>query len=40
MQLVQWQFATTPESLDAINRWEPEFVLTNEAQLLRGWSER
>jgi len=40
MELVQWQYLTTPESLDAIERWQPRYVLTNEAVLLRGWTER
>lgn len=37
IDLVQWSFVTTPEALDSIRRWEPRYVLTNEADLLRRW---
>jgi hypothetical protein len=37
IDLVQWSLVTTTEALDAIERWEPRFVLTNEAVLLRDW---
>jgi hypothetical protein len=40
MDLVQWQYVTTVEALGAIQRWEPAYVVTNEAQLLRRWIER
>jgi hypothetical protein len=40
LESVQYQFVTTPESLDSIERWRPDFVLTNEAYLLRSWCER
>lgn len=37
---VQWQYVTTTEAVDSIQRWRPDFVLTNEAPLLRTWIER
>jgi|SRR5687768_3651264 len=37
IQLVQWSFVTSVEALDAIERWEPEYAITNEALLLRRW---
>jgi hypothetical protein len=39
LDLVQWSFVTTTESLQSIERWEPRFVLSNEALLLRRWIE-
>lgn len=40
IDLVQWSFVTTTEAFDSIERWEPRYVLTNEAVLLRRWIER
>lgn len=40
IELMQWQFVTTTEALDSIERWEPRYVMTNEALLLRRWIER
>ena len=37
IDLVQWSFITTTEALGAIQRWEPEYAITNEALLLRRW---
>ena len=37
IQLVQWSFVTSTEALGAIERWEPEYAITNEALLLRRW---
>ncbi|HEY5948389.1 MAG TPA: hypothetical protein VIV40_22990 [Kofleriaceae bacterium] len=39
IDLIQWSFITTEEALDAINRWEPTFAISNEALLLRRWIE-
>jgi hypothetical protein len=39
IDLVQWQFITTEEALDSVKRWEPEYVLANEALLMRRWIE-
>ncbi|HSD89249.1 MAG TPA: hypothetical protein VLB44_17090 [Kofleriaceae bacterium] len=39
LELMEWSFVTTPEMLDAIEKWEPGFVLTNEGILLRRWIE-
>jgi len=39
IDLVQWSLVTTSEALDAIDRWEPRFALTNEAILLRRWAQ-
>ena len=36
IQLVS-AFITTTEALGAIQRWEPEYVITNEAMLVRRW---
>lgn len=40
IELVQWSLVTTTEALAAIDRWEPRFAITNEALLLRRWTER
>jgi hypothetical protein len=40
IDLVQWSFVTTTEALDAIDYWEPKFAITNEATLVRRWTER
>ena len=40
LDLAEWSYTTTPESLDAIERWEPRFELSNNATLLRRWMER
>lgn len=40
LQLVQWQFVMTREAFDSIERWEPAYVLTNQARLLRDWITR
>jgi len=37
LDLVQWSFVATPETFDAIARYEPRFVLTNDAVLMRRW---
>ncbi len=39
LDLVQWSFVATSESFRSIERWEPRFVLTNEAELVRRWIE-
>lgn len=39
LDLLEWSYVTTPEMLDAIDRYEPEFVFTSEATLLRRWIE-
>lgn len=39
IKLIQWSYMTTSEALDAIEYWEPEFAITNEAMLLRRWIE-
>lgn len=39
LDLFQWSFVMTSEAFDSLERWEPQFVLTNEAQLVRGWIE-
>lgn len=39
LELAQWSLTTTPEALDAIRRYSPRWVLTNEALLLRRWIE-
>jgi hypothetical protein len=39
MDLVQWSFTATTEAFDAIERWEPRFTITNEAMLLRRWTQ-
>lgn len=38
MALIQWSYVATTEALDAIERYEPQFVITNEAMLLRRWT--
>ncbi|NVB83913.1 MAG: hypothetical protein HOV81_36395 [Kofleriaceae bacterium] len=40
LELFQWSFVMTPEAFDSLERWEPAFVLTNEARLVRNWIER
>lgn len=40
IELVQWQFVTTPEALGAIDQWEPRYAITNEAKLVRRWVTR
>jgi hypothetical protein len=39
LDLIQWSFVTTPEALDAIEQYEPRYVITNEAVLLRNWED-
>lgn len=39
IDLVQWSFVTTTEAFDAITRWEPKFAISNEALLLRRWTQ-
>jgi len=39
IELVQWSFISTEEAFDAISRWEPKFVISNEAELMRRWIE-
>jgi hypothetical protein len=39
LDLVQWSFVATSESFRSIERWEPRFVLTNQAELVRRWIE-
>jgi hypothetical protein len=39
IELVQWSFVTTSEALDAIDRWEPRYAITNEARLVRRWTQ-
>ena len=39
LDLVQWQFVTTSESFAAIRKWEPKFVITNEAEVVRRWTD-
>ena len=40
IDLVQWSYVATTEALGAISRYEPRFAITNEAMLLRRWTER
>lgn len=40
VDLVQWSYVATIEAFDAIERWQPRFVITNEAQLMRRWIVR
>jgi len=40
IELVQWSFVTSTEALDAIERWDPAYVISNEALLLRRWIAR
>jgi len=40
IDLVQWSYVATTEALAAITRYEPRFAITNEALLLRRWTER
>jgi hypothetical protein len=35
-----WMFSSVPETYDAINRYQPRYVTTNEAQTLTRWLER
>lgn len=37
LDLIEWSYSTTPEALDAIQKWDPPYVLTNDALLLRDW---
>lgn len=39
LDLVEWSYTTTPESLDALARWNPRFEITNDSLLLRRWIE-
>lgn len=39
LDLIQWSFVATPEAFDAIERYEPRFVITNEAVLMRRWED-
>jgi hypothetical protein len=39
IDLVQWSYVSTTEALAAITRYEPRFAITNEAMLLRRWTE-
>jgi len=39
LQLVQWSYVATTEALQAIEKYEPELVITNEATFLRRWTE-
>jgi hypothetical protein len=39
VELTIWMFSATVETFDAIERFEPEAVLTSEAPLLRRWLE-
>ncbi len=40
IDLVQWSFVSTIEAFDALEKWEPTYVVTNEAELMRRWIER
>jgi hypothetical protein len=40
IELVQWSFISSREAFAAIGRWEPGYVVSNEALLLRRWLER
>jgi hypothetical protein len=37
LDLIEWSYVPTSESFDAIERWDPKYVLTNDALLLRRW---
>ncbi len=39
IDLIQWSYVATTEALDALERYEPRFAITNEAMLLRRWTE-
>ncbi len=40
IDLVQWSYVATTEALAALSRYEPRFAITNEAMLLRRWTQR
>lgn len=40
VELVVWMFSATPEVLAAIRSYEPAYVNTGEAELMRRWIER
>jgi hypothetical protein len=40
VELLFWTFSTTTEVLGAIEQYEPEMIVTSEAQLMRRWLER
>ena len=40
LALAQWMSTTTIEALDAIERYDPVYVLTSELPLVRSWLER
>jgi hypothetical protein len=37
LDLIEWSYVPTSETFDAIERWEPPYVLTNDALLMRRW---
>lgn len=37
LDLIQWSFVSTSEAFDSIEKWDPPYVLTNDAVLLRRW---
>jgi len=39
LALVQWSYVATTEALDAIEKYEPELAITNEATFLRRWMQ-
>ncbi len=40
VELLFWMFSATTETFAAIEQYEPEMVVTSEAQLMRRWLER
>lgn len=39
LDLAQWQFTMTIDAFDALERYRPRWVITNEAELTRRWIE-
>lgn len=37
LDLIEWSYVPTSETFDAIEKWEPPYVLTNDALLMRRW---
>ncbi|HTL32596.1 MAG TPA: hypothetical protein VL326_05710 [Kofleriaceae bacterium] len=37
LDLIEWSYVPTSETFDAIEKWEPPYVLTNDALLMRKW---
>lgn len=37
LDLIEWSYVPTSETFDAIEKWEPKYLLTNDALLVRRW---